>query len=412
MFEGIIEVFDEFYSTNLSHETIKGMKENAKQGFFNGGTPPYGYEATLTDIGDKKVKRMWKVNETEAENVQKIFNLCLGGLGAKEIVKLLASQKIKKRDGDNWNKPHIYYMLKNENYTGTYVWNRKGQGRYENHHSQIIDTETFTKVQQILARRSPKQIHPREVSSNHLLLGLMFCECCNKKMKVVSGKSGKFKYYHCPNSLNMGKHVCKNKSYNTEKANDFIIKTIKERVLTEAHIVQLVDLIDQELKTLRVNYSETITSIESKLSDIEKRTRKLYESLETGKLGLDDIAPRLKELNANKNALLAEHEEINLKVGDGYQMPKLTIEDVKPYVDDLKNTLNKSLITEQKCFIRSFVKKITINHPNVEIEYTVPLNIPNKKEPLKKEVLSVLSFNKFGSRERARTSDQSVTDLP
>src|SRR5271157_2541812 len=37
LLEGIIEVIDEFYSMNLSQDTIRGMKENASRGFYNGG---------------------------------------------------------------------------------------------------------------------------------------------------------------------------------------------------------------------------------------------------------------------------------------------------------------------------------------------------------------------------------------
>jgi DNA invertase Pin-like site-specific DNA recombinase len=40
LLEGIIEVIDEFYSANLSHDTIRGMKENARRGFLNGSIPP------------------------------------------------------------------------------------------------------------------------------------------------------------------------------------------------------------------------------------------------------------------------------------------------------------------------------------------------------------------------------------
>ena len=405
LLEGIIESVDEFYSSNLAQDTVRGMKENAQRGFFNGGHVPYGYDVDHIEI-NKKMKRTWKINEEESQVVQKMYNLCLNGLGAKEIVKEFAKEGIKNRLGNQWSRPHVYYILKNENYTGTYVWNRKGQGRYQNHHPKIIEKQTFINVQQMLAKRSPKQIHPREVSSNHLLTGLIFCKACNKKMKVVSAKSGNFRYYICPNSLNIGKHVCKNKSYNIEKANEYVIKIIKERVLTEAHLVKLVDMVGDELTLLRAQHSKTVYSIQKKLDDIDRRIKKLYQALETDQLTMDVIAPRLNDLYADRNALLAEHEEITERVGDGNQIPKLTVKDIKGYVDDLKNTLSKSSLLEQKCFIRSFVKRIDVSHPKAEIEYTVPLIPPKSKEPLKKEVLSITMF---GSQEWDRTTDQSVT---
>jgi len=43
LMEGIIEVIDEFYSSNLAQDVIRGMRENASRGFFNGSRPPFGY---------------------------------------------------------------------------------------------------------------------------------------------------------------------------------------------------------------------------------------------------------------------------------------------------------------------------------------------------------------------------------
>ncbi|MCB2342544.1 recombinase family protein [Clostridium estertheticum] len=43
LIEGIMEVMSEFYNLNLRNEVFKGMKENARRGFHNGGTAPYGY---------------------------------------------------------------------------------------------------------------------------------------------------------------------------------------------------------------------------------------------------------------------------------------------------------------------------------------------------------------------------------
>ena len=43
LLEGIMAVISEFYNLNLRNEVFKGMKENARRGFHNGGTAPYEY---------------------------------------------------------------------------------------------------------------------------------------------------------------------------------------------------------------------------------------------------------------------------------------------------------------------------------------------------------------------------------
>ena len=45
MLEGILEVVDEFYSNNLASDVLRGMKENAHRGYYNGGRIPFGYKA-------------------------------------------------------------------------------------------------------------------------------------------------------------------------------------------------------------------------------------------------------------------------------------------------------------------------------------------------------------------------------
>jgi hypothetical protein len=59
---------------------------------------------------------------------------------------------------------------------------------------------------------------------------------------------------------------------------------------------------------------------------------------------------------------------------------------VNAYVDDLKSLLSKGSIVEQKSFLRSFVKRIEVNLPQVAIDYTIPLEM-KKVEPLTREVL-------------------------
>ncbi len=59
LFEGIIEVINQFYSMNLAMETRKGMAENASRGFCNGGVAPYGYDKMdVPGIGDRVHKKL------------------------------------------------------------------------------------------------------------------------------------------------------------------------------------------------------------------------------------------------------------------------------------------------------------------------------------------------------------------
>ena len=50
MMRRIISTFDEYNSKENSKHTSRAMKENARQGFFNGSKPHFGYMAVSTEI--------------------------------------------------------------------------------------------------------------------------------------------------------------------------------------------------------------------------------------------------------------------------------------------------------------------------------------------------------------------------
>ncbi len=62
---------------------------------------------------------------------------------------------------------------------------------------------------------------------------------------------------------------------------------------------------------------------------------------------------------------------------------------LKPYIDDLTEALCLGEISGRKSFIRSFVKKITVNYPELELEYTFPLPTKAKDRTSTSEVLSM-----------------------
>lgn len=75
MLEGMLEVISEFFNANLATEVRKGMEQNAKQGYNNGGTPPYGYRTEHIALGNQKTKAVWVPGPREEVDVVRwIFN--------------------------------------------------------------------------------------------------------------------------------------------------------------------------------------------------------------------------------------------------------------------------------------------------------------------------------------------------
>ena len=411
LLEGIIEVIDEFYSLNLAEDTIRGLKENAARGFQNGSIP-FGYKAqTVIDGNNKRTKL--EPEENSAPIVKRIFQIYLEGKGTKEIAKTLNSEGLKTSKNKAWSSSAIAYIIKNEVYTGTLVYGKKCKHktintanniiRVENNHPAIIDTISFCSAQKIMKTRNKNITHPRETASNYLLSGLLYCGKCGAKMIGCPAKSGKFFYYACHNYSKRGKAICNMRLINKNEIEQFIIERLKTLILTEDNLRELLDIVLDEIKQNDNSLHLKLTTLEKQLDESKNRLDKLYNTLETGKLALDDLAPRIKKLKNEIDELEHKRNKAMEETKKPQALP-FGLNTLKEYVSDLASLLKNGTILEQKTFLRSFIKRIVVNLPQVTIEY----NLPIIKGKLKDKQGEVLSIGKTGSPGRDRTADQVI----
>ena len=409
LLEGVIESIDEFYSENLGQDIRRGMRENASRGFFNGSRSPYGYHKIDVCDGDR-VRHKLEPDEGDSISVQtvrRIFELAARDVGCKEIAKMLNNNGLRTSTGEHWGKVTVHKVLTNEAYCGTLVWGgrqghpaiRSGQTpvRVENAWPAIIDTESFSLVQQKMANRNPKVIHPRRASSVFLLSGLAFCSC-GHAMTGCSAKSGTHFYYICSRSSKQGKEACSARMLPKEKLERSVVKQLQARVLTQENLELLVKMVNEELQTASSGLKNHLDIIDTELHDVKARLAKLYDALETGKLDMDDLSPRIKELKSrqdelSKNRVLVEAET----AAHGTQPINEAL--VKAYAEDLRTVLEEADITERKAFLRSFVKRVEIDKEQVTIHYTLPMPPDGKSS----EQAGVLPIGTLGGEGGTRT---------
>lgn len=130
MIRKIYSVFDEFQSNETSKHTTRSMLENARQGFFNGAKPPFGYRTVETEISGNRgrKKKQLAIDEAEAETVKHIFRLYTRGnkgvsIGMKAIVTLLNQQGLTMR-GRPWRIQKVQELLSDTLYMGEYYYNK------------------------------------------------------------------------------------------------------------------------------------------------------------------------------------------------------------------------------------------------------------------------------------------------
>jgi len=136
------------------------------------------------------------------------------------------------------------------------------------------------------------------------------------------------------------------------------------------------------------------------LTEINIRLSRNYDALETGKLALDDLAPRIKELRVREEELSKTRVQVEAEI-IVQGTPYIEADLVRSYAEDLKSLLEESDFAESKAFLRSFVKRIVINGEQATIHYNLPMPPDKKKE----EQIGVLPIVTPGGAEETRAPD-------
>ena len=397
LMEAIIESVDEFYSENLAQDVVRGMREAASRGFFLGSKAPFGYKRVKLNDGAKERPTL-KVDPATAPIVKGIFESSLRGNGLKEICKELNDQGITNR-GKRWYKGGLHYLLTNEAYTGTAVWGRTDKGekaqdpvRVEGAWPALVSGELFDAVQQAMRDRAPKVQRPGRVGSKFLLSGLLKCGVCGRPYIGQGAKSGQYGYYVCGTLYREGAGTCNNARYlNAPRVEDFVVEKIRERILTEETIVELVTMVAEEIDAMAGELSGRLEVVDAELADVQSRLHRLYEALETSELTLEVLSPRIFSLRHREEQLEAAREDAVSQL-ERRRVELPTTEEIKGYVADFREFLREGTFPERKALIRNFVKGIQITGDEAVLTYTIPM----PSDGVTTDSASVLDFVQSG----------------
>ena len=60
MMRQMMALFDEYQSKEIAKHVLRSLKENARQGFWNGSLPPIGYRVVEAEQRGAKIRRSWR----------------------------------------------------------------------------------------------------------------------------------------------------------------------------------------------------------------------------------------------------------------------------------------------------------------------------------------------------------------
>lgn len=380
----IIGAFDEHTSREISKNTTRAMRESARQGFWNGATPPLGYMIVEAERRGQKIKKKLDTDPIEAETVRLIYKLYLDGdgttgpLGVKETTKWLNSHGYRTRRGATFGVGPVHKILTNSCYsTGQWPYGVRSSrdGRQHDPSSIIyitvpvlIEKNDFERVQAKLTQNNPKTTPPRVVNGPSLLTGIAICASCGAGMTrtgTTNRQGRSYSYYSCAGCQQKGKTVCKGRHIPAATLDDIVLTNLKTRMLAPDRLADLLKSLIERQAAKAESADLRLVTLQKELTDADERLRRLYRSIEDGIVELDDI---LRERTA---ALKSQRERAKVALDHARaQCGTATVIDAGK-IDAFARLMNEKLdagdTNTRKAYIRSIVDAVEVDDRAIRI---------------------------------------------
>ena len=249
----------------------------------------------------------------------------------------------------------------------------------------------FTTVQSLMKERAPVHQHPKRVASPVLFRGLAKCGYCGKALAGRYAKSGKFAYYACGTLDKKGAGSCPAHYVNANQFEALVIDRIKNRILTRENLEELARLVNEETDLQMKSLRDELDLISGASTDADHRLERLYDAIESGKVTVDDLVIRIRELRSRQEQLQARRITIENQMSDR----KVDLADLKSIsgsLNDLYVLLSEGTLAERRTFIRSLVKEVQVMGNNAVMNYTMPI-LPENLIIQKEGVLPTVQYS-------------------
>ena len=268
--EGMLEAMAEYFSANLSQNTMRGMKQSALKCRFTGGYVTLGYK-----INEQKE---YEIHDADAAKVRLIFEWYASGKSYSTIIKELNGRGWKTSVGKSFGTNSLNSILRNKKYIGLYEFNKDVV--IEDGIPTIIDKEVFEAVQDRMAQNK-KRSGRAKAKVEYYLSGKIFCGKCGGAMvgmSTTNSRSVTTNYYEC----NVKKRLKTCDKKNVRK--DWIEKLVVEetmRILTDDLIAFIAKNVHAVHEKDRDNQG-VIDDLQGQLKGVDVRIKNISKAIAEG----------------------------------------------------------------------------------------------------------------------------------
>lgn len=387
----VLSAVAEIERENILVQTMEGRRQKAREGKWNGGQAPFGYEldsknGTLT------------VNSKEAEIVKIIFSKFVNeGLGADSICDYLnqhgyQKKKVKKNELNYFSRGLIMKILDNPVYIGKIAYGRtateKVKGSRDQYkrvktddymlidgiHEAIVDQELWEAARIRRKATGVKWNKTHSLEHEHILSGILRCPVCGSGLvgtvrRRKNKKSGEYKddfYYKCLHRKKIDDiHFCNFRLVlNQDEINHQTEEIILDMVADPEFRDYMVSKLDEKVDVSALETEKN--QIMEQLRQVMGAKKKLTEMMERLDIGDKHYDRKYQDMQDRQNVLydrISELEEaiadIEVKISGAYE-EKITTDQLYKILLNFDKMYYKMSDLEKKRFMREFIEGIEL----------------------------------------------------
>jgi site-specific DNA recombinase len=375
----VFHLMDEHQSRENAKHVHRAMLENARQGFWNGAKPPYGYSTKITERRGGRDKKILVIDEGEAAIVRRIFALAAGAegppMGVKAIATYLNRRAITRR-GRLFSTGGIYDILTSTTYTGVHHFNRNDSRRKRARPPsdwikvpvpQIVEARDFNTVQALLQSRNPKTTPPRVVNGPTFLAGLAKCAYCEAALIQNTGKGGRYRYYCCSSKLKQGPQGCRGLRMRMEELDTIVLQQLERHILQPARLEQLLADYLSTARDRDTKARDTLARMRSEHAQTKAAITRLLELVEKGVMDLEDpeLRQRLIDLKFRRDELSDEITAMSRRMTEA--APQITVEKVRALSELLRNSFRSEDPAFRQAYARLLLDEVRVSDEDIRL---------------------------------------------
>ena len=249
------------YLDNLSEETLKGMTEKARSGFYP-SYAPVGYR----NAEGPGARRILVTDADASPVITELFTrFSTGTYSIRSLVKEL-NQEGFSLSGNRLRSSVVHQILRKRLYMGDFDWNGV---TYQGNHEPLVTAACWQRVQDLLDTRA--QTKTRKVKHDFAFTGVVRCGHCGCLM-VGELKKSRYVYYHCTG--NRGK--CPEPYTRQEVLTTQFAAVLRELVIPQPVLDWLGDAVLESDRTEQAARQQSVLRLQAQHARIESRIRAMY----------------------------------------------------------------------------------------------------------------------------------------